>query len=224
MIGAGVPEHRTLFWAPACFEDDYINRYNYSRGSAAPRDWEGFRLLVRKQFNAVSENEPRARLAEEKQTSTVQEYLERFNKAVARCIGMSEEERTKAFIRGLRAEWRMAIAGWEPSRMVEAINKAAAIEEVWNKANGGYSRPSRQSEDRRSHYKERQRRFPSSSESPDTERKVPTRAEIGTGSRTRTARNGRNGKREEDTKLLDQERKNRRGASDASSASSHWRT
>lgn len=57
---------------------------------------------------------------------------------MAKCPEMSEEERTKAFSSGFRAEWRMAIAGWEPARMVDAINKPVSVEEVWNETSRSY--------------------------------------------------------------------------------------
>lgn len=37
MMAMGVPDHCKLFWMLACFEDDYLNWYNYSPGPAAPK-------------------------------------------------------------------------------------------------------------------------------------------------------------------------------------------
>lgn len=72
MMRAGVLEQCKLFCAVACFEDDYINCYNYSPGSAALGDRESLKHPTRKHFNAISENEARARPAEIKQTGSVQ--------------------------------------------------------------------------------------------------------------------------------------------------------
>lgn len=226
MMGVGVPEHRKLFWALACFEDDYINWYNYSLGSAAPRDWEGLKYLMRKHFNAISENEARARLAEIRQTSSVQEYLERFNKAVAKCLDMSEEERTKAFIRGLRAEWRMAIAGWEPTRMIDAINKAVAMEEVWNETNRTHRKRSPRREDRTNRQYEGRHRSPSSSDSP----RYRARGREITRVRHRNDDPRRGEWRDRHTRdrgthtSSEQERGKRRETRESSSSGSRWRT
>lgn len=60
MMGLGAPEHRKLFWALACFEDDYSNLCNYLPGSAAPGDWEGesLKYLMRKQPDKRRQGSP----------------------------------------------------------------------------------------------------------------------------------------------------------------------
>lgn len=95
-ILAGLPEHRKL-WALACFEDHYVKRYSYSLGAAAPKNWEGLKSWVRKHFNAISDNEARARSAGVKQAVSLQ-VLGEVQQAVVKCAETTtEEDRTKVF-------------------------------------------------------------------------------------------------------------------------------
>lgn len=226
LLGAGVPEHRKLLYALSCFEDECLDWYNYSLGPSAPRDWEGLKFMMRKHYNAVSQNEARARLAAVKHTHTIQEYLERFNKALARCWDMSEQEKTRAFIRGLRPEWRMAIAGNEPTHMVDAINKAVAMEEIWFEAGGSSRRKSKWDKSPRKTKSRRHWRSSSTSSSPryyrygrnsyrDRRREERKKRED---SRPPTLR------RDSSAGRGDKEEDHRREKRDYSSGSSRWRS
>lgn len=179
-MGAGVPGHKKLFWALAYFEDEFINWYSFLLGDRAPKEWEGLEFVMRKHFGAISETEARAQLAEVKHESSAQEYLGRFNRAVAKCWNISEQEKAKAFIRGLRPEWRMAIAGTEPTCMIEAINKAVAVEEIWNETRRSYKRYSSPKRDDRYGKRREEKRSPRGFSGEDSRRPAWRRGSEGT--------------------------------------------
>lgn len=96
--------------------------------SQRPQTWTEMKEVIRAHFNAVSESEASERVRRVRQVGTVQDYLLRFNKAVAECPHLSEEEKTKIFVVNLKAEIGDLVDVRRPRSMKDAIAEAVRIE------------------------------------------------------------------------------------------------
>lgn len=95
--------------------------------SQRPQSWTEMKEVILSHFNAISETEAVERARRVRQGGAVQEYLSRFNKAVAECPNLLEEEKTKMFVANLKPEISDLVDVRRPRNMKEPIAEAVRI-------------------------------------------------------------------------------------------------
>ena len=128
-MSAEVPEDRKLPVAVTYLDPKRLDWFTVAiPDNKKPRDWEGLKRLLKCHFGATSERDAREQLLRVKQTTTVQDYLWRFNEAVTDCPTLKEDEKMELFIDNLKAEIAEAVEAKSPHDLEDAIREAVRAE------------------------------------------------------------------------------------------------
>ena len=144
LMSAEVPEDRKLPVAVTYLDPKRLDWFTVAiPDNKKPRDWEGLKRLLKCHFGATSERDAREQLLRVKQTTTVQDYLWRFNEAVTDCPTLKEDEKMELFIDNLKAEIAEAVGAKSPHDLEDAIREAVRAEGWMSRRDSVRSEPHR---------------------------------------------------------------------------------
>ncbi|XP_057451806.1 uncharacterized protein LOC130743580 [Lotus japonicus] len=117
----------------------------WERCNPAPT-WEGFKLAVIRRFQPAMVQNPFELLLSLKQTSTVEAYVEEFEKYVGALKEIDQDFSKGIFLNGLKEEVRVEVKLYELSSLTAVIQKSLMIEQknsvLHKSSSNNYSKPS----------------------------------------------------------------------------------
>ncbi|KAL4575579.1 hypothetical protein LXL04_022427 [Taraxacum kok-saghyz] len=118
-----------------CLEDTPLNWYRWVHEKTPFRSWSRFKRKIMERFQASQEGSVQEQFLDISQTSTVREYVDRFEGFASQLGQIPESVQHSTFIKGLKEEVRADVQIAKTRSLNQALQLALRIEE--NRAKGG---------------------------------------------------------------------------------------
>ncbi|KAJ1437554.1 Retrotransposon gag domain [Sesbania bispinosa] len=135
----GVSEKERMSEVMVAMEGRALSWFRWWESCNPNPSWEGFKRAVIQRFQPTMMQNPFELLLALKQTHSVEEFVEKFEKYAGALKGVEQEYLMSVFLNGLRKEIAAEVKLYEPKSLSEMMSKALMIEEK-NLAVGEYGR------------------------------------------------------------------------------------
>lgn len=123
-----IPEGRKVSIAAMHLTEDAADVWHLFKHQC-PGNWQGFAVLVMREFGSHNRIDCQAALAKLSQIGTVSEFKSQFNKLSRRAGGFSNDLLLAYFVGGLKEDIRVDVRALRPATLCQAYELAKVFEE-----------------------------------------------------------------------------------------------